>query len=141
MAITWDPTDVPTVAAEDLAAPMRRLIAEGRGLVLLRGLTAEDAKIVEECLRQRLGKEPSVELAALMRFRALVDVFACRRLSELLLERGHEVIAPSLQCAAQMRLSLKWGFNPRKFHRVVTELLDGGDAGIYFVSRELLDAA
>src|SRR5690606_16742578 len=108
MAISWDPTDVPAVAAEDLAAPMRLLIAEGRGLVLLRGLTQEDAKIVEDCLRQRLGKEPSVELAALIRFRALVDVFACRRLGEMLLERGHEVIAPALQSAAQMRLSLKW---------------------------------
>ena len=114
MAITWDPTDVPAVAAEDLAAPMRRLIAEGRGLVFLRGLTAEDAKIVEDCLRQRLGKEPSVELAALMRFRALVNVFASRRLAELILERGYEVIAPALQSAAQMRLSLKWGFNPQE---------------------------
>ena len=141
MAISWDPTDVPAVAAEDLAAPMRLLIAEGRGLVLLRGLTQEDAKLIEDCLRQRLGKEPSVELAALMRFRALVDVFACRRLGEMLLERGHEVIAPALQNAAQMRLSLKWGFNPQKFRRAISALLDGGDAGVYFVMRELLDAA
>lgn len=141
MAITWDLTDVPTVAAEDLAAPMRRLIAEGRGLVFLRGLTTEDARIVEDCLRQRLGKKPSRELAALMRFRALVDVFTCRRLGELMLERGHEVIAPSLQTAAEMRLNLKWGFNPQKFQRALSALLDAGEAGVYFVTRELLDAA
>lgn len=141
MAITWDPSDVPTVAAEDLAAPMRRLIAEGRGLVLLRGLTPEDRAIVEECLRQRLGNDPSRELAALMRFRALVDVFACRRLSDLLMERGHEVIAPALQTAAQLRLSLKWGFNPQKFGWALLALLDAGDAGAYFVTRELLNAA
>ena len=91
MAITWDPSDVPAVAAEDLAAPMRRLIAEGRGLVLLRGLSPEDKALAEESLRQRLGKDPSRELAALMRFRALVEVFSCRRLRELMMERGHEV--------------------------------------------------
>lgn len=141
MAITWDPSDVPTVAAEDLAAPMRRLIAEGRGLVLLRGLMPDDRAIVEECLHQRLGCDPSRELAALMRFRALMDVFACRRLSELLLERGHEVIGPALQTAAELRLSLRWGFNPQRFGWALSALLDAGDAGVYFVTRELLDAA
>lgn len=141
MAITWDPSDVPAVAAEDLAAPMRRLIAEGRGLVLLRGFTPEDKAIAEEVLHQRLGRDPSCELAALMRFRALVDVFACRRLSEMLMERGHEVIAPALQTASQLRLNLRWGFNPQKFSRALSGLLDGGDAGVYFVTRELLDAA
>jgi len=141
MAITWSPSDVPTVTADDLAAPMRQLIAEGRGLVFLRGLMPEDAKAVETCLRQRLGKEPSMELAALMRFRALVDVFACRRLNELMLERGYEVIAPTLQTAASMRLNVRWGFNPQKFYRALSALLDAGDAGLYFVTRELLDAA
>lgn len=141
MAITWDPTDVPAVAVEDLAAPMRELIAGERGLVFLRGLTPEDAQTVESCLRQRLGKEPSVELAALMRFRALADVFACRRLRELMLERGFEVIGPALQIAASMRLNLRWGFNPQNFYRAVSALLDAGDAGVFFVTRELLDAA
>ncbi|MCL4766459.1 MAG: hypothetical protein KJZ80_09525 [Hyphomicrobiaceae bacterium] len=141
MAITWDPSDVPAVAAENIAAPMRRLIAESRGLVLLRGMTPEDAALVEASLRQRLGKEPSRELAALMRFRALVDVFASRRLRELMLERGHEVIAPALQTAAQLRLNLKWGFNPQRFTRALTALLDAGDVGTYIVTRELMDAA
>ncbi len=141
MAITWDPSDVPTVAAEDIGAPMRRLIAEGRGLVLLRGLSPEDAAIVEKSLRDRLGKEPSRELAALMRFRALVEIFGHRRLRELMLERGHEVIAPALQVAARLRLNLKWGFNPQKFTRALNALIDADDVAAYIVTRELLDAA
>lgn len=141
MAITWDPSDVPAVAAEDLAAPMCRLIAESRGLVLLRGLEVEDRALVEESLHQRLGREPSRELAALMRFRALVEVFACRRLRELMLERGHEVIAPALQVAAELRLNLKWGFNPQKFTRALTAMLDADEVATYMVSRELLNAA
>lgn len=141
MAITWDPSDVPTVAAEDIAAPMRKLIAESRGLVLLRGLSPEDRALVEESLRQRLGKDPSRELAALMRFRALVEVFACRRLKDLMMERGHEVIAPALHTAAQLRLNLKWGFNPQKFTRALIALLDGDEIATYIVTHELLHAA
>ncbi len=141
MAITWDPSDVPTVDTEDLVAPMRRLISEGRGLVFLRGLDGEDAALLEAILHGRLGKDPSRELAALMRFRALVEVFASRRLGELMMERGHEVIAPALQVAAPLRLNLKWGFNPQKFTRALTALLDGGDLAALMVSRELMDAA
>ena len=141
MAITWDPSDVPAVAAEDLAIAMRQLIAESRGLVLLRGMTPADAAIVEKTLRERLGREPSRELAALMRFRALVDVFNWRRLNELLLERGHEVIAPALQTAAELRLNLKWGFNPQKFARALNALLDADSVGAYVITRELLNAA
>jgi len=141
MAITWDPSDVPTVAAEDIAVPMRRLIAEGRGLVLLRGLSPEDAALVEASLRHRLGRDPSRELAALMRFKALVEIFGHRRLRELMLERGHEAIAPALQVAARLRLNLRWGFNPQKFTRALTALIDADDVAAYMVTRELLDAA
>lgn len=141
MAITWDPSDVPTVTAEDLAAPMRRLIAEGRGLVLLRGLSREDAAMAEDALRHRLGKDPSRELAALMRFRALVEVFASRRLRDLMMSRGHEVIAPALQIAGELRLNLKWGFNPQKFTRALTAMIDADEVAAYMVSRELLNAA
>lgn len=141
MAITWDPSDVPAVAADDLAAPMRRLIAEGRGLVLLRGLSAEDTAVVAGSLAQRLGKEPPIELAALVRFKALVDVFASRRLKEILLERGHEAMAPALKVAAALRLNLKWGFNPQKFARALNDLLDADEVAAHIMTRELLHAA
>ena len=42
MAMTWDLTDVPTVEVADLAAVMRALIDDGRGLVLRRGISDED---------------------------------------------------------------------------------------------------
>ena len=142
MAITWDPSDVPAVAAEVLAAAMRDLIGEGHGLVLLRGcLSPVEAAIAEESLHRVLGKEPSRELAALMRFRAMIAVFSSRRLNDLLLERGHEIIAPALQVAAGLRLNLKWGFNPQKFFRVLTALLDADGLGADVITRELLQAA
>lgn len=140
MAITWDPTDVPTIAAEDLAAPMRELVAKECGLIFLRGLTPEDARIVESCLRQRLGRDPSLELAVLMRFRALVEVFAYEPLLDLFLDHGFEMIGPAIEIAASMRLNKRWGFNPQYYYRGVSARLEGGDSGVYYVTRELLDA-
>ena len=46
MAMTWDLTDVPTVEVADLAAVMRALIDDGRGLVLRRGISDEDLNAV-----------------------------------------------------------------------------------------------
>jgi hypothetical protein len=142
MAITWNPSDVPVADAEDLASAMLVLIGTEHGLVLYRGeLSREEEALVSGCLHERLGREPSRELAALMRFRALVQVFSNRRLNDLLLEHGYDAIAPAVRVAAEMRLNLKWGFNPRKFARTLNAMLDGGDMGADGTTRDLLDAA
>lgn len=142
MAVTWDPSDVPSVAADDLAGAMRRLIAESHGLVLIRGrLTPDEDRLVQQTLHEKFSKTPSLEVAALIRFRALIEVFTVRRLHELMLERGHEVIAPAVKAAAELRLNAAWGFNPQKFTRAISALLDADDIGAYVVTRELLHAA
>ena len=53
MAMTWNLTDIPAVDAADLAAAMRSLIENGRGLVLLVGFTHDDG---EEQLRWMADK-------------------------------------------------------------------------------------
>ncbi len=58
MAMTWDLTDVPTVATADLAAAMQALIDNERGLVLLRGLADEDLDTVQATLQRRFHGEP-----------------------------------------------------------------------------------
>lgn len=142
MAITWNPSDVPVADAEDLANAMLVLIGTEHGLVLYRGeLSREEETLVSECLHGRLGKEPSRELAALMRFRALVQVFSNRRLNDLLLEHGFDAIAPAVRVAAGMRLNLKWGFNPGKFARSLNAILEGSDIEASATTRDLLDAA
>ncbi len=128
MAITWDPSDVPVVPAEDLAAAMESLITEGFGLVLLRGrLSSRERAIVEASLYSRLGKEPSRQLAALMRFRAMIEVFTARRLCDVFMEHGHDTIAYAIQASASMRLNATWGFNPQKFARKLIALIEADD--------------
>jgi hypothetical protein len=113
--MNWDLTDVPAIASADLAAAMQALIADGRGLVLLRGLEDADLDTVQAELKRRFHTDPRTALAVFVRFRHLAEVFSARRLKELMLERGFALIGPAIAIAASLRLNANRGFNPQKF--------------------------
>jgi hypothetical protein len=113
--MNWDLTDVPAIASADLAAAMQALIADGRGLVLLRGLEDADLDTVQAELKRRFHTDPQTALAVFVRFRHLAAVFSARRLKELMLERGFALIGPAIAIAASLRLNANRGFNPQKF--------------------------
>jgi hypothetical protein len=113
--MNWDLTDVPAIASADLAAAMQALIADGRGLVLLRGLEDADLDTVQAELKRRFHADPQTALAVFVRFRHLAEVFSARRLKELMLERGFALIGPAIAIAASLRLNADRGFNPQKF--------------------------
>jgi len=112
---TWDLSDVPAVAPTDLAAAMRVLIDNERGLVLLRGLSDGDLSLVQSELKQRFRSEPQRALAVFVRLRTMVEVFSARRLQEMMLDRGYAVLAPAIAIAASLRLNANRGFNPQRF--------------------------
>ncbi len=115
MAMTWDLTDIPAVDAADLAAAMRSLIEDGRGLVLLNGATDADLDTARAALQSRHHAEPQRALAAFVRFRHLVEVFGARRLKDLMLGNGYALMAPAIAIAASLRLNGNRGFNPQRF--------------------------
>ena len=115
MAMTWDLTDVPEVEVADLAAVMRALIDDGRGLVLRRGISDEDMNAVHAEVQRRFHGEPQRGLAVFVRFRNLVEVFSARRLKDRLMEHGFPMIAPAIAIAASLRLNALRGFNPQHF--------------------------
>ncbi|HET6322266.1 MAG TPA: hypothetical protein VFF87_09470 [Hyphomicrobium sp.] len=115
MAMTFDLSDVPTADAADLATAMRSLVKAGRGLVLLHGATEADLDRVRMIFQRRFHADPQRALAAFVRFRHLVAVFATRRLQRAVLEDGFAVMAPALAIAATLRLNGKRGFNPQRF--------------------------
>ena len=80
MSMTFDLSDIPAVDAADLAAAMRSLIENGRGLVLLNGATDADLDTARTVMQSRHHAEPQRALASFVRFRHLVDVFGARRL-------------------------------------------------------------
>ena len=113
--MNWDLTDVPAIASADLAAAIQALIADGRGLVLLRGLEDADLDTVQAELKRRFHTDPQTALAVFVRFRHLAEVFSARRLKELMLEHGFALIGPAIAIAASLRLNANRGFNPQKF--------------------------
>ena len=130
MAMTWDLTDVPAVEVTDLAAVMRALIDDGRGLVLRRGISDEDINAVHAEVQRRFHHEPQRALAVFVRFRNLVEVFSARRLKDMLMERGFPMIAPALAVGASQRLNAQRGFNPQHFLMSLQDALTAAAATI-----------
>ena len=120
---SWDLSDVPAVAATDLAAAMRVLIDNERGLVLLRGLSDGDLGLVQSELQRLFQSEPQRALAVFVRLRTMVDVFSARRLKDMMLDRGYAVLAPAIAIAASLRLNANRGFNPQRFMLSLQEAL------------------
>ena len=127
MNATFDRCDVPAVSPDSLALPMQAMIAAGRGLVLLRGISDGELREVEHAVWDKLEGPSSKKVATLLRFRALVGVFVGSRLQQLFLRRGLALLGPAMQLAAEMRLNVQWGFNPMKFLRALEAELGEAD--------------
>lgn len=123
MAMTWDLSDVPAVETADLAAAMRTLIDNERGLVLLNGLSEDDMSAVQDDLQRRFQGDPQRALAVFVRLRHLVEVFSARRLQAQFLQRGYSLMAPAIAIAASLRLNANRGFSPQTFLMSLAEVL------------------
>jgi L-alanine-DL-glutamate epimerase-like enolase superfamily enzyme len=125
---TLNLSDVALVEPQNLALAMQHMVDTGRGLAMLRGITKAELREVDHALWDALGNDPIERLAVLVRFRCLIKVFGARRLRDLLMHTGHNLIAPAVQVAARMRFNADLGFNPVKFERALAELLAKGKA-------------
>jgi hypothetical protein len=124
MIAKLDPTDVPQVTASDLNRPMQMLIANGQGLALLKGLSEHELRELEDSLWSDFKSDADTRVAVALRFRALVDVFAARRLKNMLLERGFKVIAAAISAASEQRLNTRFGFNAQRLLRAIDAATD-----------------
>ena len=107
--------DVPIVAASELYDPMRRLIAQGHGLALMRGLTEDRIRALEDEIWLDFEGSAETRLAVALRFRALLAVFANRRLKDVLLTNGFKAIAAAVMEASKQRLNTRFGFKAQAF--------------------------
>jgi len=130
-AAVLDPSDVPTVAARELALALKMLPA-GKGLIIPReGISERDLRHVEQAFWQFSKRDRTRKSAVLLRFRSLIEACQSRRLLALLAGHGPEALVHALSAAATMRLNAKWGFNPHKLARAVSEALAGASvAGV-----------
>ncbi len=107
--------DVPNVAAADLYDPMRRLIAQGHGLALMKGLTEQRIRALEDEIWLDFEGSPETRLAVALRFRALLAVFVNQRLKDVLLSNGFKAIAAAVREASTQRLNIRYGFKAQAF--------------------------
>ena len=98
-------SDVALVEARNLWLAMQYMIDTERGLAMLRGISEAELREIDRALWDALGTDPAERVAVLVRFRAMIKVFAARRLSNLLLNTGYRLLAPAVQVAARMRLN------------------------------------
>ncbi|MFT3731563.1 MAG: hypothetical protein QM780_09130 [Hyphomicrobium sp.] len=110
----FDRADVPTVAASDLGFVLQLLIDQGQGLALLRGMNENEIREIENRIWAEFQGSRETRLAVALRFRALLDVFTCRRLKALFLDRGFRTLAAAASVAATRPLNVRFGFNPQR---------------------------
>ena len=115
MRCSIDLSDVPPVAVADLSVPMRIAIERGHGLALYKGLTEAQLRAIETDLWAHFSDKPETRLAVALRFRALLEVFATRRLKQIFLTTGFKLIARALAEAATQRMNATIGFSAQKF--------------------------
>src|SRR5437016_3478068 len=115
-------SDVIRVDPKTLALAMQYMVDTGRGLAMLRGISEAELREVDQALWDALGDNPAERVATLVRFRCLIKVFSARRLRELLMRTGYNLLSPAVQVAACMRLNADLGFNLLEFERALVEL-------------------
>ncbi len=114
MTRAFDPTDVPTVTLAEMWLVMRSAIEAERGLVLVRGATADDIRTIEAAFWRGWRGDTARGAAILLRFWRLAEAFAGRRLKDRLMADGFAGLEPALAAAAGLRLNAGWGFPPQR---------------------------
>ena len=109
-----DTSDVPRVGARELALALK-ILSAGNGLLLPTvTLSDEDLRRVEQDFWQISPRERVRKVAVLLRFRSVNDLIS---------RHGQAALVMALEAAANMRLNAKWGFNPVKMARAMSEAL------------------
>ena len=115
MTVILNLADVPKVDAAELDMPMRLLIGERSGSCpASRASPSREIRDLENEIWAGFEGSDEARLAVALRFRALLDVFASRRLKGLLLERGFRLIAAAIREASRQPLNTRFGFNAQR---------------------------
>lgn len=124
-----DTSDVPRVGARELALALK-ILSAGNGLLLPTvTLSDEDLRRVEQDFWQVSPRARVRKVAVLLRFRSFLAACQTRHVSELIARHGQAALVTALEAAADMRLNAKWGFNPVKMARAMSETLAAAAEG------------
>ncbi len=124
-----DTSDVPRVGARELALALK-ILSDGKGLLLPTViLSDDDLRRVEQDFWTISPRARVRKVAVLLRFRSFLASCQTRHVSDLIARHGQTALVTALEAAASMRLNAKWGFNPHKIARAMSEALAGAAEG------------
>lgn len=112
-AAAFDATDVPFVAAADLAAALSILSPAGRHARMPRGLNEQDFARIETRLWGD-DQNSGTRTATMVRLRCLAETLGMARFTRLTGRHGAGILEPLLAAAATLRLNAERGFNPNR---------------------------
>lgn len=121
MTRQFDISDVPTVSAAAMEAMVDLLVSNGRARAFFNGHDATLRATVEGEFWAAFDGPTGEGVATLVRFWALIDSMAARRVSRLLFAEGFSVLKPLARSAAKLRLNATWGFAPQRLLWAVAE--------------------
>jgi hypothetical protein len=123
-----DTSDVPRVGARELALTLK-ILSAGKLCLPSAMLTDEELRRVEADFWLVSRRARTRKVAVLLRFRGFLAACQSRHVSELIARHGQMAVVLALEAAADMRLNAKWGFNPHKMARAISEALAAAAAG------------
>jgi len=120
--VALDTSDVPRVGARELALALK-ILSAGNLLLPTVTLSDDDLRRVEQDFWQISPRARVRKVAVLLRFRSFLSACQTRHVSAVIARHGQEALIIGLEAAAKMRLNAKWGFNPVKMARTMSEAL------------------
>jgi hypothetical protein len=108
--VAWDDTEIPAVAARDIAAALSLWLARERPTLVTPQTPACPATIGARIIA--MHDHPSTGLSVLLRTRALLDVLSLRRFRHLLKPEHAARLPAVLEAAAAIRFNPRWGMSP-----------------------------
>lgn len=120
--VALDTSDVPRVGARELALALK-ILSSGNLLLPSVTLSDDDLRRVEQDFWQISPRARVRKVAVLLRFRSFLEACQTRHVGELIARHGQSALVIALEAAADMRLNAKWGFNPVKMARAMSEAL------------------
>ena len=108
----WNETDIPAVAAADLAAALSLWLArERQGMVLVGEAPIATPRSIETAVLGMFS-DPACGYSVLLRLRSLIDALSTRRFRHLIRAEHAVVLDLLVAAAATLRLNPAWGISP-----------------------------
>jgi hypothetical protein len=132
MAVTWNTSDVPTVAAADLLAALRIWHAETRkaplAVATIGGRTVASEHLLERRIVDAFATDTHRSLAVILRLRCLMAAFTFRRFEPSARGGDEAWLKAAVTAASSLRVNADIGFSPVRLAWAISTQMRANEA-------------